>query len=460
MEADVEAFKVGQIVYSLKGKRALRGSGVVEALAKRCGCTPRTLYNRLDLCLGAGSLENLRKYKLPRKYWQALSQFRFGDSFSYTAAERLMRRPLRDKDGEADTELLKDALKIFKICHKRVKDHPLNVPVNERTSFPMRFRTLTPVAKGEDPHEAAKELVEGFNLAVLDWEHSLSKMAGEDRTTTRAISYDLDEYASVADPFSNVGSRFVLRVPWTGGKSDPLRDRIAAKTIRELEKLADTLSAEQVAELDKQIRIERCDFRKLKARDCAAVVSDIPYDREWIEANGRDLGAFCKRVLRPGGSAAIMAGSEFLDEALSRMLAGGMVYRWLIMYQLQTIRGAATQHRFPWVLQHSQKPVIILSPDRKTKSLSRIYHDIVEAGAVDRAAKSLHAHAQDVPGFVRLVEMMARAGNLVCDPCVGSGTTAIAALLTGCKFVGCEIDRDRCEIATLRVRAEWARMQA
>lgn len=40
------------------------------------------------------------------------------------------------------------------------------------------------------------------------------------------------------------------------------------------------------------------------------------------------------------------------------------------------------------------------------------------------------------------------------DNCIGSGTTAVAAIRTGRHYIGFEIDRTYCEIAERRIREE------
>ena len=54
--------------------------------------------------------------------------------------------------------------------------------------------------------------------------------------------------------------------------------------------------------------------------------------------------------------------------------------------------------------------------------------------------------------FAELVAKHSKSGDLVVDPFVGSGTTAVAALQTGRKFEGCDIDREYIKIAKERVR--------
>jgi len=42
-------------------------------------------------------------------------------------------------------------------------------------------------------------------------------------------------------------------------------------------------------------------------------------------------------------------------------------------------------------------------------------------------------------------------GETVADPCMGSGTTGVAALAQGRKFIGCELDPGRFDIACRRI---------
>jgi site-specific DNA-methyltransferase (adenine-specific) len=50
-----------------------------------------------------------------------------------------------------------------------------------------------------------------------------------------------------------------------------------------------------------------------------------------------------------------------------------------------------------------------------------------------------------------IVRDYSEPGDLVCDPFVGSGTTAIAALSEGRRFIGSEMDAKHHAIATARL---------
>jgi len=43
-------------------------------------------------------------------------------------------------------------------------------------------------------------------------------------------------------------------------------------------------------------------------------------------------------------------------------------------------------------------------------------------------------------------------GDMVCDPLMGSGTTAVAAILTGRDYIGCDVSEEYCNLAVERIR--------
>jgi site-specific DNA-methyltransferase (adenine-specific) len=51
----------------------------------------------------------------------------------------------------------------------------------------------------------------------------------------------------------------------------------------------------------------------------------------------------------------------------------------------------------------------------------------------------------------RCIEMFTFVGDVVLDPFLGSGTTAVAAKMTGRKYVGCDLSAEYCDIAKERL---------
>ena len=61
---------------------------------------------------------------------------------------------------------------------------------------------------------------------------------------------------------------------------------------------------------------------------------------------------------------------------------------------------------------------------------------------------------QKPPGLMRWCIGLAGVPETICDPYMGSGTTGIAAVQLGCKFVGIEIDRRYFDVACERIENE------
>lgn len=79
-----------------------------------------------------------------------------------------------------------------------------------------------------------------------------------------------------------------------------------------------------------------------------------------------------------------------------------------------------------------------------------------------RSSKERTPHPAQFPLAVidRIIKACSNSGDIVLDPFMGSGTTAIAALQNGRKVVGFEISRDYCELIRTRIRRFQAAQEA
>jgi methylase of polypeptide subunit release factors len=71
------------------------------------------------------------------------------------------------------------------------------------------------------------------------------------------------------------------------------------------------------------------------------------------------------------------------------------------------------------------------------------------------ALSSAHEGRQELEqaGTPQLLRAVARPGDTICDPCLGSGTTAVASLAEGCDFVACDVDAEAIETTRRRLEA-------
>ena len=73
--------------------------------------------------------------------------------------------------------------------------------------------------------------------------------------------------------------------------------------------------------------------------------------------------------------------------------------------------------------------------------------------------KGLHPTQKPVALFAYLIRTYTNEGEVVLDNCIGSGTTAIAAIRTGRHYIGIEKEQKYCAVAEERIRIERAQLK-
>lgn len=71
----------------------------------------------------------------------------------------------------------------------------------------------------------------------------------------------------------------------------------------------------------------------------------------------------------------------------------------------------------------------------------------------EAARKNGHPCPKPIQAWKWLVDKTCLFGGRIFDPYTGSGTTGVACIRTGRKFIGCEIEERYCEIAAKRLEA-------
>jgi len=73
-------------------------------------------------------------------------------------------------------------------------------------------------------------------------------------------------------------------------------------------------------------------------------------------------------------------------------------------------------------------------------------------GGYTERGKKYHMGGKPVELMAAIVRDYSRAGQLVCDPCMGSASTGVAAIALGRRFLGIERDPDYFELAKRRIQ--------
>ena len=141
------------------------------------------------------------------------------------------------------------------------------------------------------------------------------------------------------------------------------------------------------------------------------------------------------------------------DGAFYCFTSWSMIADWLIRYQqffkLQNIliwdkqRHSGCYSSQSW--QFTWEGVFFgLKGKRKIRNYAR---DVL----VSRETGKRIAMQKPVDIIVSMIEASSDTGGLVCDPFLGSGSTGVAAVSSGRRFVGCEINRKMFDIACERI---------
>lgn len=91
--------------------------------------------------------------------------------------------------------------------------------------------------------------------------------------------------------------------------------------------------------------------------------------------------------------------------------------------------------------------------DKDTSRRNVMTADALRAGNVERAG---HPTQKPVVVMMHLVKSLVATGTTALDPFMGSGTTGVACVKLGRKFIGIEIDEGYFDIACERIRKAYA----
>jgi site-specific DNA-methyltransferase (adenine-specific) len=196
--------------------------------------------------------------------------------------------------------------------------------------------------------------------------------------------------------------------------------------------------------------------------------SIIPFDPMWT--------AF-KRIIRPRG-AIVMTASQPFTSALVMSNPAAFRHEWI--WEKDNGSNFLNTHREPFKTHES---VLVFGTEgvdywpcmeagyrpytNRHKSNSKLYGshgEIVTISSGERFPKSIlrfarqrteHPTAKPVDLFRYLIRTYTRPGDLVVDPCVGSGTTALAARAEGRRYIVGDSSAEYCEVARKRLDAPY-----
>lgn len=106
---------------------------------------------------------------------------------------------------------------------------------------------------------------------------------------------------------------------------------------------------------------------------------------------------------------------------------------------------------------HGYESIVVAHPVGRTHWNGGGKKGVYTHCRIDRGTTGVHPTQKPIPLLRELVEDFTDAGELVCDPFTGSGTTALACLDLNRRFLGWELNRDYFDIACRRLRGDEAK---
>jgi len=186
-------------------------------------------------------------------------------------------------------------------------------------------------------------------------------------------------------------------------------------------------------------------------------LTDIPYDECNKESGGLreidkgdadlltfDLDAFLNEVLRvTKGSIYIFCGIQQVSPIYKKFRDEGLVTRHCVW-----------QKKNPSPMNGQSTWLSAIENCIFAKFPGSTFNEFCQPNIwrANSGKSKSHPTQKPVDLFVRLIKASSNKGDLVFDPCIGSGTTALAAIATDRPFIGVELDEAWYKKSSRRVR--------
>ena len=197
------------------------------------------------------------------------------------------------------------------------------------------------------------------------------------------------------------------------------------------------------------IQLYNCDLLSAPVADNSIdiIITDPPYPKEYLDC-WKKLAQFAAKKLKDGGVLVAMSGQSYLPEVYQNMTVEGLSYYWT-----GCIKNTVSVDLWDKRTKTQWKPLLWYVKGKYIRTYQGT--DVFTPTYKDTASgQDYHKWGQSLPLFSELVEKFSYAGETICDPFLGGGTTAIASLNAKRKFVGIELDKETFNIANTRISKE------
>lgn len=175
-----------------------------------------------------------------------------------------------------------------------------------------------------------------------------------------------------------------------------------------------------------------CEQLPLRDNSIDMIFTDPPYPAEYLNCYAW-LAREAARVLKPGGFVFAMAGGYHLNK-IYRMFDAvpALIYFWEFHHR----SNGDAPYIWPRFVVAKTKVILAYS---KGESLPRI-KSVLSMFESTSKSKKFHAWGQDVESARYYIDYFSGPDQLILDPFIGGGTTAVACELIGRRWIAFDID--------------------
>jgi len=180
------------------------------------------------------------------------------------------------------------------------------------------------------------------------------------------------------------------------------------------------------------------------------IFTDPPYPKDSLPCY-QWLANEAMRVLKRGGFVVSMAGNLYLNQIYSEFDAAGLTYFYNVFFD------SGSSGHGVWIADNrADKSCRAVTPIKMLvcycKGIGHLHSGmLVSTFRNSRKDKTYHHWGQSVASACFYIDYFSSPGDLVYDPFVGGGTTAVACELIGRRWIGSDVDIDALKISQQRL---------
>lgn len=226
----------------------------------------------------------------------------------------------------------------------------------------------------------------------------------------------------------------------------------ARRYVERIQKIDAIAKATANCKMPDSVTIYHGDFRDiaptLPAESCKLAVVDLPWDNETV-VEYADAATHAIRLLKSGGYFLVYASEIKWRETANLVVEAGFLDGPIIDI---AYKGGKDASLYPYNTFVKDKHLMLFYKSFKPADQEWIPNRI----EVTDCDKLWHEWQQSRQAIEKLISMLTQPGDQIIDLTMGTGTTAVAALKLGCRFIGIDRDSAMIEKAKTRIKQSLA----